>query len=168
MSIPYLIKILGTKKLSDLVANIDLPFLDINLLIDDAIADGQIEVNKSKDTVQALVEPEITFDSDLANKLLRTMQHYWASEKNITRGRLTSLVKNAGSQFNYPYHEYLMALQYLVDSKQVEEQIEVIEKDKKTKRPRHVYVFYQSPDNPNEDWNKKIINNWVANWNKKK
>lgn len=168
MNIPYLVKILGTNKLSDVVGNLDLPFLDINLLLDDAVQDGQIEIDKKKDKIKALVEPEVTFDSDLANKLLRTMQHYWASETNISRGRLTSLVKNAGSQFNYPYHEYLMALQYLIDSGQVEEEVVVIEKDKKSKRPRHTYVFFQSPENPNEEWNRRVVNKWIENWNKKK
>ena len=57
---------------------------DINLAIDDAIAEGKIEVDKDKDKVKLLVDPEITFDSDLANKLLRTMQHYEAKELNIT------------------------------------------------------------------------------------
>ena len=166
MNIPYLLKILDTDKLSILVANLDLPFLDIDLAIDDSVAAGQIEVNREKDKVKALVEPEITFDADLANKLLRTMQHRAKKEINITRGRLTFLVKNEASQFNYPYHEYLMALQYLIDSGQINQ--EVVSVPKEGKRPYHKFVFLQFPDNPNDDWNKTEVNKWIANWNKNK
>lgn len=166
MNIPYLLKILNTNKLSDLAANLDLPFLDIDLAIDDAIAAGEVEVNREKDRIKALKEPEITFNSDLADKLLRTMQHRAKKEVNITRGRLTFLVKNSASEFNYPYHEYLMALQYLVDSEQVEEEVVTVPKD--GKRPYHKFVFLQFPDNPNENWNKNEVNKWIANFHKSK
>lgn len=166
MNIPYLLKILDTNKLSELVENIDLPFIDLNLAIWDAVKAGQIEIDEEKDRVKALVEPEITFNTDLASKLLRVMQHYQAKETNITRGRLTNLVKNAGSQFNYPYHEYLMALQYLIDSDQVQQ--EAVSVPKAGKRPYHKFVFLQFPDNPNEDWNRNEVNKWIASFNKKK
>lgn len=166
MNIPYLLKILETNKLSELVENLDLPFLDIDLAIDDAVAAGQVEVNRDKDRIKALVEPEITFDSDLASKLLRTMQHREKKELNITRGRLNSLVKNNVSQYNYKYHEYLMALHYLLDSGQIEQ--EVVTVPKTESRPYHKFVFLQFPDNPNEDWNKREVNKFIANFAKKK
>ncbi len=166
MNIPYLLKILKTNKLSELVENIDLPFLDINLAIDDAIASKQVEVNEKKDRIKALTDPEVTFDSDLAGKLLRTMQHYESKEVNITRGRLTNLVKNPGSQFNYPYHEYLMALGYLLDTGQIEEA--EVSVPKENGRPYHKFVFLQFPENANEDWNRREVNKWIANFAKKK
>lgn len=149
-----------------MVENIDLPFLDINLAIDDAIEAGQIEVDREKDRIELLQKPEVTFDSDLAGKLLRTMQHYAKKELNITRGRLTSLVKNNGSQFNYPYHDYLMALQYLIDSKQIE--VEEVTIPKQGKRPFQKWFVLQFPGNPNEDWNRNAVNKFIANWNKNK
>lgn len=166
VNIPYLLKILNTNKLPVLVANIDLPFLDINLAIWDSEKAGEIEIDKKKNKVKVLVEPEISFHSDLANKLVRVMQHYESKQTNITRGYLNNLVKNQGSQFNYPYHEYLMSLQYLIDSKQIEEG--VVEVPKAGKRPYHKFVFLQFPDNPNEDWNRNEVNNWIANFAKKK
>lgn len=166
MNIPYLLKILNTNKVSELVANLDLPFLDIDLILDDAIETGQIEVDRDKDKIKALVEPEITFDSDLANKLLRTMQHRAKKQVNITRGRLNFMVKNEASQFNYPYHEYLMALHYLIDSGQIEQ--EVVSVPKADKRPYHKFVFLQFPDNPNEDWNRNEVNKWIADFAKQK
>lgn len=166
MNVLYLLKILKTSKISVLVANIDLPALDINLAIWEAERDGKIELNQAKDRIKALVEPEISFDSDLANKLIRVIQHYNTQEINITRGRLTTLVKSPGQEFNYPYHEYLMALQYLIDSEQViQEEVSV---PKNGDRPYHKFVFLQFADNPNEDWNKKEVNKWIANFNRKK
>lgn len=166
MNILYLLKILDTKKLSELVANIDAPFLDMNLAIWEAQRDGLVEVDEEKDLITPLKPHEVSFDSDLANKLLRVIQHYCSKEINITRGRLTNLVKNVASEFNYPYHDYLMALQYLIDSGQVTE--EVIGIPKLGKRPYHKFVFLQLPENPNEDWNRREVNKWIANWNKKK
>lgn len=166
MNILYLLKILNTNKISELVANIDAPFLDINLAIWDAAKAGDVEIDENKDRIVALKEPEITFNSDLATKLLRTMQHYNARETNITRGRLNTLVKNTATEFNYAWHEYIMALQYLIDSGQIEEQ--VISVPKSNKRPYHKFVFLCFADNPNEEWNSREVNNWIANWEKKK
>lgn len=166
INIPYLLKILDTKKLSELVANIDLPPLDINLLIWDAEKDGQIKLDVDKDQVTAIAEPEITFDSDLASKLLRTMQHYETQELNITRGRLNSVIKDPASGKGYAWHEYLMALHYLIDSDQIEQ--ETVEVPKKGDRPLHKFVFLQFPENPNDDWNRNEVNKWVANFAKKK
>lgn len=167
MNILYLLKILDTKKLSELVANIDLPPLDLNLAIWDAEKAGQIEIDPDKDKVKALTEPEITFDSDLASKLLRVMQQYESQGINITRGRLNNMIKDPVTGLGYGYHEYLMALHYLIDSGQiVEEAVSVPEI--KNKRPFHKFVFLQFPNNPNEDWNRNEVNKWIENFAKSK
>lgn len=165
-NILYLLKILKTNKLSELVQNIDLPALDINLAIWEAERDGKVEIDQEKGTITALVDHEVSFDSDLANKLIRVIQHYTSNEINVTRGRLTILVKNQGQEHNYPYHEYLMALQYLIDSGQV---IELeMSVPKVGKRPYHKFVFLCLPENDNEEWNKNEVNKWIANFAKKK
>lgn len=166
MNIPYLLKILNTNKLSELIANIDLTPLDLNLILGDAEDAGEIEVDRKKDKVKALKEPEITFDSDLASKLLRTMKQYEKRQTNITRGRLNSLIKDPASGVGYGYHEYLMALHYLIDSDQIKE--EVVKVPKNGDRPYHVFVFLQFVDNPNDDWNRAIVNKWIAEFSKKK
>lgn len=162
MNIPYLLKILKTNKLSELVANIDLPPIDLNLAIWDSIAAGQIEVDDTKDKVRALVEPEVSFDSELASKLLRVIQHYASKEINVTRGTLNGVIKDPATGNGYAWHEYIMALQYLIESGQViEEQVEV---PKTKERPYHKFVFLCLEDNPNEDWNRREVNKWVANF----
>lgn len=166
MNIPYLLKILNTDKLSVLVQNIDLAPLDLNLILSDAETAGEIKVDRKKDKIKALKEPEITFDSDLANKLLRTMQQYEKRETNITRGRLNSLIKDPVSGVGYGYHEYLMALHYLIETDQIQE--EVVRVPKSGNRPYHVFVFLQFPDNPNDDWNRAVVNKFIAEFAKKK
>lgn len=170
MNIPYLLKILKTNKLSELVANLDMVPLDMNLAIKDAEKAGQIKVDMDKDRVEVLVEPEITFNADLASKLIRTMQHYWAEETNPTRGRLNSLIKDPVTGAGYGWHDYITTLQYLIDSEQIIEIVESVPgigKGKKARPPRK-FVFLCLADNPNEDWNREDINKWIANWDKNK
>lgn len=166
IDIPYLLKILETNKLSELVANIDLPFLDIDLELNDAEVAGKIEIDRKKDRVRALVKPEIAFNADLANKLIRTLQHYERRELNATRGRINGLIKDPSSNIGYPWHEYLMTMQYLVDSEQIKEMVVTV--PKAADRPAHKFVFLCFPDNPNEDWNRKEVNKWIANFHKTK
>lgn len=166
MNLPYLLKILKTNKVSELVENIDLPPIDINLAIWDAIKDGQVEVNEEKGTIKLLKEPEKSFDSDLSNKLIRVIQHYASKDINVTRGTLNTVIKDVTTGRGYAWHEYIMALQYLIDSEQVLEM--EVSVPKNGKRPYHRFVFLGLPDNDNEEWNAREVNKWIANWAKKK
>lgn len=162
MNIPYLLKILNTNKIQELVGNIDLPPIDINLAIWDAVKAGQIEVDEKNGTIRALTEPEVTFNSDLANKLLRVIQHYASREINVTRGTLNGVIKDPNTDRGYPWHEYLMALHYLIESGQVlEEEVSV---PKMKDRPYHKFVFLCLEGNPNEEWNAREVRKWLANW----
>lgn len=176
MNVPYFLSILDTDKLSELVANIDLPPLDLNLAIWDSIDRGEIEVDEEKDTVKLLITPERSSDQDLKNKILRAIQHYCREETNITRGRLNSYIKDPVSGGGYPWHEYIMAVQDLIDGELVtQDVIEVSEKTqtivgkkgkKKQKilRPAHKFAFLGLTENKdvNEEWNAKAVQKWMA------
>ncbi len=162
MNIPYLLKILDTNKIQELVANIDLPPIDINLAIWDSVKNGEIEIDEKKAIIRVLKEPEVTFDSDLANKLLRVIQHYATQEINVTRGTLNGVIKDPQTDRGYPWHEYLMALNYLIESGQIIE-LEVSVPKTKT-RPYHKFVFLCLPENDNEEWNAREVNKWIANF----
>lgn len=162
MNIPYLLKILNTTKLSELVANIDLPPLDMNLAIWDSIKAGEIEVDENNDKIRALVEPEVSFEPELASKILRLIQHYASKEINVTRGTLNSAIKDPATGNGYAWHEYIAALQYLIDTGQVIEQQISVPKTKS--RPYHKFVFLCLEDNPNEEWNAREVNKWIANF----
>jgi hypothetical protein len=108
----------------------------------------------------------VSFDSDLASKLLRVIQHYASKEINVTRGTLNGVIKDPTTERGYPWHEYLMALHYLVESGQVvEEEVDV---PKTGSRPYHKFVFLCLADNPNEEWNSREVRKWIDNFAKTK
>lgn len=166
MNILYLLKALKTTKLSELVENIDLPLLDINLALWEAEKNGQVEINRAKDRIKALKEPDATHDEALANKIVRVIQYHAEQEINITVGKLTSWVKNPAMEYNYPYHDYIVALQYLIDSGIILEEEMTVPQTKK--RPFHRFVFLCLPGNDNQEWNARSINKWIADFENNK
>lgn len=160
MNVLYLLKTLGTNKLSELVDNMDLPPLDIQLALWGAIAAGEIEVNENKDRVTVLKEAQPSSDPDLSSKLLRVIQHYSSQEKNITRGLLNQWVKDPTTGQGYPWQDYIMALQHLIDDGIVVEEVLGVSKTKK--RPYHKFVFLGLPENDNREWNAREVNKWIA------
>lgn len=165
MNILYLLKCLGTNKLSDLTVSIDTPPLDLNLAIWEAIDRGEIEVDEGKDRVKALKEAEPWSNSQLASKLIRVFQHYAQNEANITRGRLGSYMKDPINGQGYPVHEFVMTLQSLIDAGTIEEEVITVP-ELKGKRPFHRFVFLCLPGNNNQEWNAKAVNKWIADFAK--
>lgn len=178
MNVAYLLKILGTDKLSELVANIDLPALDMNLAIWEAIDRGDIEVDEENDTVKLLITPEPSSDPDMKNKILRVIQHYNRESANITRGRLNSLIKEPVTGQGYPWHEYIMAVQHLIDGELVvqdvidvpeEKTVKVNNKGKKKEkiiRPAHKFAFLGLAEYAkfNAEWNQKTVDKWISDF----
>lgn len=182
MNVPYLLKILNTESLPELVANIDMAPIDMNLAIWEAIDRGEIKVDEEeqvgehKGSVRLLVEPEPSSDPDLKNKVLRVIQHYAREETNVTRGRLNGYVKDPSTGQGYPWHEYLMAVQHLIDGELVVQDVIDVPasikrfKDKKGRdkekmlRPPHKFAFLGLADNAekNAEWNAKAVNKWIA------
>lgn len=170
MNLPYLAKCLETNKLSDLIGVIDLVPLDLNLVLDEAVDSGEMEINREKDSFKILVEnPDPYYNPELTNKLLRTIQNYHKRGTNPTRGRLNTLIKDPMGMYpGYLTHEYIMSMQYLVDSGQVVEEIVDLPAVKK-KRPAHKFVFIGDPNNPhNAEWNARSVNKWIAQYEKTK
>jgi hypothetical protein len=166
INILYLLKCLETNKVSELVANIDAPLLDINLAIWDAETAGQIEVDYEKDRIKVLTEAGPTDNPELADKIMRAVRYYVSKEMNLTVGKLTTWIKNQGSDHNYLYHDYICTLQSLIDSGQLLE--EIVSVPKTGKRPYHKFVFLCLPGNPNEEWNAREINKWIERFGKNK
>lgn len=167
MNILYLLHILQSNKIKDLVENIDLPPIDINLAVWDALDAKQIEVDEEKGTIKALVDYTESCDHDLADKILRVVRHYAAQSTNITRGTLNGVIKDPTSDKGYSWHDYLMALQWLIDTGAIVEDIVAVPAVK-NKRPAHTFVCLGLPNNDNEEWNAREINKWIAQFEKKK
>lgn len=167
INILYLLKCLETNKVSELVANIDAPLLDINLALWDAERAGEIEVDYEKDRIKVLGEAVPNRDADLSDKIMRAVEYYVSKEMNLTVGKLTTWVKNQGSDHNYLYHDYICTLQSLIDSGQLLEEIVTVP-EVKNKRPYHKFVFLCLPGNDNENWNAREINKWIERFEKNK
>jgi hypothetical protein len=175
MNIPYIVKCLETDSIEELVGNIDAAPLDMNLAIWEAIDEGFIEVDDDKGTIKLLKEPELSSDPELKNKILRTIQHYARDEVNITRGRLNSQVKDMSTGKGYAWHEYLIAVQHLIDGELiVADEVKVPQatkkftdkkgrKKEKVIRPAHTFVFLGLAENAekNEEWNARAVNKWI-------
>lgn len=168
MNVTYLLKILDTEKLSELVKLIDATPLEMNLALWDAEAAGDIEIDRDKDFIKLIVDPEPWFDPELTNLLLRTIQHYAKNETNITRGKMNNLIKDPVTNFGFKMHEYVMSIQYLIDTGQVV--VEVIDMPATKKRPAHIFMFIGLPENNevNQEWNARVVNKWIADFEKVK
>lgn len=166
MNIIYLLHILGTDKITELVENIDLPPIDINLAIWEAVENGWVEVDEQKGTIKALTSYIPTCDSELAERLLQVVQHYASKETNITRGVMNNSVKDPATGLGYKWHEYLTSLQWLVDTGKLEEEVVTVPQTKK--HPFRKFVFLGIPGNPNSEWNAREISKWISGFEKKK
>lgn len=176
MNIPYLLSILGTDELSELAANIDLPPLDLNIAIWESIDRGEIEVDEVNGKVKLLATPEPSSDSDLKNKILRAIQHYAREKENITRGVLNKLIKDPATNQGYGWHEYIMAVQHLIDGELIiqyavdvpEKSTTIVNKKGKKKvkvlRPAHKLAFLGLAENKdvNEEWNANAVEKWKS------
>lgn len=182
MNILYLLKILETDKISELVANIEATPLDIDLALEDAQANGQIEVDKENDKITALKDAEPSRNEELANKIVRTIQNYARQETNITRGRLNALIKDPMTGQGYAWHDYITTLQYLIDTAAIEQVTVDVPRavkrftDKKGRekekeiRPAHKFAFLQLAENGenNAEWNARVVNKWIDDFAKAK
>ena len=166
INILYLLKVLETNKISELVAEIEAAPLDIDLALDDAVEAGEVEVNRDKDYIAPLKEPVPSCNRELADKILRVMQHRANKQINITRGKLNGLIKDPMSGRGYDWHDYITTVQYLIDTGEAE-QLEV-SVPQNGDRPYHNFAFLCLPENPNEEWNSREINKWMSLFDKKK
>lgn len=175
MNVPYLLQIFDTEELSKFVAEIDLPPLDLNLAIWDSIDRKEIEVDEENDKIKLLIKPEPSSDDDMRNKVLRVIQHYAKEDTNITRGRLNNYIKDPLMGSGYPWHEYIMAVQHLIDDGIVEQDVIDVPAKTQTKigkkgkkklvvvRPAHKFAFLGLAENSevNAEWNAKAVNKWM-------
>lgn len=168
MNVAYLIKCLDVTKLSDLVAVIEMPPLDMNLALWDAVAAGEVDIDREKDRVKVLIDDVQTWHNpELTTKILRTIQHYAQNgETNPTRGRMNSLIKDPITNLGYSNHEYIMSMQYLVDEGQIVE--DAVDVPKTGKRPFQKFIFLGLPENAeqNPEWNARVVNKWIDDFAK--
>lgn len=178
--VAYLLKILKTEKLSELIDNIDLVPLDMNLALWAAEDAGEIKIDMDNDKVELLVDPTPSGDEILGNKIIRVLQHYAKATTNLTRGRLNSQIKDGITGQGYGWETYITTVQWLIDSGQILEKVVVVPEEKRmikvkrhkekemVVRPEHKFAFLCLPDNEddNDEWNQRSVDKFIANYEK--
>ena len=92
-----LLKSLATNDLDIIVANIELPPIDIDVMLYEAQENGEIEIDKEKNTIKALKEPEYLYSNPkLYEKITKLIAYYDGQKANITKSRLEGVVLNPG------------------------------------------------------------------------
>jgi len=162
-----LLKALDTTDLQKVVANISLAPLDIDLMLYDAQESKQIKIDKKKDTIKALGEPERYYDAELAKKLAAIIRRYDEQEANITFNRLQELALGMGGLWGYRAHDFVCSLYALeqgwTDLPKVNK-YEISVPEIKNKRPANTFVFYTFFDH--QEFGAKAVNAFIDEWQK--
>lgn len=164
-----LLKALDTADLMAVVKNMAMSPLDIDLILYAAIDNGEVEVDKEKNTIKALKEPvKIYYDPLLASKLVEIIKRYDKQKANITYNRLMQDVLAPGSPHGYPVHDFACTLYALENNLIVGypklNRYEIDVPEIKNKRPYNKYVFYTYLDH--QEFGAKAINQYIEQWQK--
>lgn len=158
-----LIKVLATNDLDIIVANIELPPIDIDVMLYEAQENGEVEIDKEKNTIKALKEPEYLYsEPKLYGQIMKLVEHYDKQEANITKSRLEGVVLNPGG-FGYPRHDFVCTLFCIEENAKVKKYEIKVPKSKK--RPAHTFEFYTLLDH--QEYGAKAVNAFIDSFDKK-
>ena len=159
-----LLKAVDTKDLEKLVRYMSLPPIDIDVMLYEAIKNGDIEVNKRKGTIKALKAPEEAyFNEKLLEQMKKVIHFYDDQEANITESRLEQIVLDPMGLNGYLKHDFyctLLKLKMLPEVKKYE-----IKVAKNGPRPAHTFVFYTFLDH--QEFGAKAVNDFIKQFAKK-
>lgn len=159
-----LLKSLATNDLDIIVANIELPPIDIDVMLYEAQENGEIEIDKEKNTIKALKEPEYLYSNHkLYKQITKLIAYYDAQEANITKSRLEGIVLNPGG-FGYPRHDFICTLFCIEEDAKVKKYEIKVPKTKK--RPEHTFEFYTFLDH--QEFGAKAVNDFIDRFAPKK
>lgn len=165
-----LLQALNTDDLLKVVAHLSLSPLDIDLLFYQATDDGEIEIDKAKNKIKALKQPdEPYYDKQLAEKMVAIIKRYDSLEANITYSRLEQITLDLAGRHGYPIHDFICTL-YALEHNLIPDfpKVNVYEltAKKHKKRPEHTFKFYTLLDH--QEFGAKAVNQFIAAWEKNK
>ena len=153
-----LLKSLATNDLDIIVANIELPPIDIDVMLYEAQENGEIEIDREKNTIKALKEPEYLYsEPKLYKQITKLIAHYDSQKANITKSRLEGVVLNPGG-FGYPRHDFLCTLFCIEEDAKVKKYEISVPKTKKY--PEHTFEFYTYLDH--QEFGAKAVNDFIS------
>lgn len=165
-----LLKALNTTDLLKVVSHLGMASIDIDLLLYEAQANGEVEIDKAKGKIKALKEPDtLWYNSELANKFVRIIKEYDRQEANITRSRLEIITLDPQGRYGYPPHEFvctIYALEQGIVGIEKPEVYEITVPEIKGKRPFHRFKFYTYTDH--QEFGAKAVNEFMEQFEQKK
>lgn len=159
-----LIKALNTSDLMKVLAHLSMAPIDIDLLLYKAIENGEIEVDRVKNKIKVLKEPDsLYYHPELAQKIKDIIKEYDKQEANITRNRLEFIVLDPQGRNGYKVHDFVCTMYAMVENKEVNT-YEITVPEIKGKRPFNRFNFYTFEDH--QKFGKTGVDEFVAQFDK--
>ena len=159
-----LLKAVDSNKLSDFVGDrtgkgvLDLCPLDIDVLVDEALENGEIEIDKEKNEIKRLKEPESSYYNEkLLNQIKKLIRSYDKDGLNITSSRIQLKALDSTGR-GYLTHDIICTLYYLDECGEVN--MYEINVPKKKNRPAHTFKFYTYLDH--QEFGAKAVNDFIS------
>ena len=159
-----LLKALGTEDLAEVVRNISLAPIDIDVLLYEAQEKGEVKIDREKNTIKALKQPEsIYYNEKLLEQIKKTVRFYDKQGANIARNRLEMVVIDPMGINGYPRHDFYCTMYYIDESGDINKY--EIDVPKKGQRPANKFEFYTFEDH--QEFGAKAVNNFIDQFKKK-
>lgn len=150
INILYLLHILKTNSLKELVNNISASWLDINLSIWENENNGNITIGEDGDTITVNKDYIPTCDGDLSAKLLAVVRQYDMNGRCLNKARLDGYVfSEVVKEYNPRYHDYLMSIEWLVHENMI------VRSEHKV--GEHTYVLFTLPESKDKGYVEKFL-----------
>lgn len=159
-----LLKALGTTDLTQVIYNLTMAPIDVDVLLYEAQERGEVEIDKKKNHIKALKEPEnLYYNEKLLEQIKKLIRFYDQQEANITRSRLGMVVVDPAGSNGYSRQDYHCTMYYLDESGDVNKY--EIDVPKEGKRPAHKFEFYTFLDH--REFGAKAVNDFIDQFSKK-
>jgi hypothetical protein len=159
-----LLKALNTEKLDEVIGAMQMAALDIDVMLYDAQKRGQIEIDREKNKIKALTEPEnFYYNEKLLEQLKKLIGFYDEQGANITRNRLGLVAVDPMGGHGYTTHDFECTMLYLDESGEVNKY--EIDVPKKGKRPANKFEFYTFLDH--QKFGEEAVEKFIDQFKKK-
>lgn len=161
-----LLKALNTTDLSILAGNLDMPPLDIDVLLYEAQENGEIEIDKENNKIKRLKEPDYLYSNPhLYEQIRKIVKFYDQQGANITRSRLEMGALDPNGNHGYSNQDFVCTMYAIEQDGSINHYEVEVKGNKKKNRPAHTFKFYTYLDH--QEFGAKAVNDFVARFDKK-
>lgn len=160
-----LLRALNTNKLDILVANMEMPPIDIDVMLYEAEEAGEVKIDRKKNTIEVIADKGFNYQNvALRGKVEQLIHFYDKQEANITKSRLEGVILDPARNFGYPLHDYYCTMYALEQDGEVKT-YELSVPEIKNKRPYRNFKFYTYLDH--QEFGARAVNNFIDQHTKK-